>query len=144
GTWKFIDERNPITGIAFIATRPDYGVFGFQPLPSDAGVVGHGLAHLSEYFARTIVVPVQTDATGNLLDNPQVLFGFAGRVQRLAAHLYQTVGIGECTIFFHVYGRRQHDIGEPRGFGEENILDDEVFKLRKGLPYVGGIRIGHG
>ena len=74
----------------------------------------------------TCVLPAQTHAFGNLLNDPQIGFGLPGRLHRLTPHLHHAVGIGHSTCFFWPRRRGQYNIGQPRRLGHENILHHQV------------------
>ena len=74
----------------------------------------------------------------------QILARLAGQVERRPSDLHLTVGIGIGAELFGMRGGRQHDIGMPGGFGEEDVLNDEMLELgkrRAGMDLVG---IRHG
>ncbi len=141
---KLVHEHHPLAGIPLFAAGPDYGVLALQALPGDAGDAGHGLAHLGKYIGRAAVVPVQTDAACQLLDDPQVLAHFSRWIQRLAPKLHQPIRIGERAGLFGIAGCRQHNVGKGSGFGQEQILDHQMVELGQGGTHVRRFRVGHG
>jgi len=46
----------------------------------------------------------------------------ARRLNRLSGELHHAIGIGERAGLLREGGRRQHDVGEVRGLGEEDVL----------------------
>ena len=86
---------------------------------------------------------VQAHAPGDLLDDPQVLPRVAGRIERLAAELHQPVGVGEGAGLLRERARRQDDVGEVAGLGEEDVLHDQVLEHRQRFARVVGVGVGH-
>ena len=91
---KILGEDHRLAGIAFARARVGHRVLALQPLPRDAGDARHGVPHLVEHLGHG-PSPVQARAAADLLDDPQVLARVAGRVEGLAAHLDEAVGVGE-------------------------------------------------
>ena len=91
-----------------------------------------------------LVVPVQSDAPRDVLNDRPVGARIARQIECLAAHLDLAVGVGDGAVFFRPGRRRQHDIGVERGFGQEQILHDQMFEFRQGGAGVVRVGIGHG
>ena len=87
------------------------------------------------------VVPVKTDTVCQFLDDPPVLLGFTGRVDRLAAKLNTAVGIGEGAIFFREGRGRENNVSKSRGFCHENVLNHKMFKASEGCTRMMLIRV---
>ena len=63
-----------------------------------------------------------------------------GRIDRLAAELDEPVGVGEGPGLLGERARRQDDVGEVRGLGQEDVLDDEM--LERGERIARVVRVG--
>ena len=86
----------------------------------------HFFIHLSDAVVLARVVPVQTQAFGNLLNDPQIGFGLPRWINRLLAQLHHAVGVAHRPRLFRPSRRGQHHVSQPRGFGHENILNHQV------------------
>ena len=73
-----------------------------------------------------------------------VLARLARQVERRAADLHLTVGVGVGSELFGMGRGWQHHIGMPGGLGQEDVLHHQVFELGKGGPRMDLIGIGHG
>ena len=91
-------------------------------------------------IAWMLIIPVESETTGDFLNDPPVGAGVAGGLERLAAELHAAVGVGEGAVFFGKRGRGQHHVGVERGLGQEQVLHDEMVELRQGLRARGGRR----
>ncbi len=89
------------------------------------------------------VVPVNADAASQLVENPEVFFRLAGRFNRLTSELHHAIGIGDGADLLRPRGGGQHDVGEVRRFGEEDILHDQVIEGGERFAGVIDVRIGH-
>ena len=127
-------------GSPSVAARVGHRVLALQPLPGDAGDVGHRVAHLVEHLGRLARCPVEAEPARDLLDDPQVLACVAGRVDRLAAQLDQPVGVGEGAGLLRERAGRQDDVGEVGGLGEEDVLHHEVLERRERFARM--VRVG--
>ena len=78
------------------------------------------------------------------MDDVEVLTGLARRVERFAGELYAPVGVRKRAGLLRQRGRRQDHIGKRRGFGQEQILHNQVVKLGQSLPRVMQVGVGHG
>ena len=116
-------------------------VLALQTLPGDAANAGHGVAHLVKHFADMFVLPVQPEAVADLLDDPQVLASGARRVDGLAAHLHQPVGVGEAAVLFRERAGRQDDVGQVGGLGQKDVLHHQVLQRRQRLAGMVGVRV---
>ena len=67
----------------------------------------------------------------------------AGRLDRLAPELHHAIGIGDRADLLRPRGGGQHDIGQVRGFGEEDILHHQVIERRERFARVIDVGIGH-
>ena len=109
---------------------------------------GHGLAHffvdLGHTFLLACVMPVQAHALGDLLDDPQVGFRIARRQHGLAAHLHRAVGVADGAGFLGPGAGGQHHIGQPGGFGQENVLHHQVLQTGQRVARVVQVRVAHG
>ncbi len=114
-----------------------------QPLPRDAGDRVHTLAHLVEHVGNVGVVPGQTQAARQLIDDPEILPRVAGRIQRPAPQLHHPVGVGERSVLLRKRGCWKHDVCQITGFRQENILYDQVLQFCQRLPGVMHVGIGH-
>ena len=85
----------------------------------------------------------QPDPARELLDDPEVLARLARRLDRLAAELHHAVGVGHGADLLRPGGRRQHDVGEIRGLGEEDVLHDQVIERGERLARVIDVGVGH-
>ena len=75
----------------------------------------------------------------------RVRAGQPGRVDRLAYALHPALGVGDrALVFAPVGGRGQHDVGELRGRGQEDVLDDEVVQPFQEVPGMAGVGLGLG
>jgi hypothetical protein len=63
-------------------------------------------------------------------------FASPGGSIRLASELHHAIGVGDGADLFGPRGRRQHDIGEIRCLGQEDVLHDNVVKRRHRLTRV--------
>ena len=140
---ELVDEHDFVARIALVLARVGDRVLGLQTFPGDAGDRVHRLAHLVEHVLRAAVVPVQTQAAGHFLDDPQILARIARRVDRRAAQLHLTVGVGEGAVLLGEGGRRQHHVGEIGGFGQEDVLHHQPVQLGQRVAGVVDVRVGH-
>ena len=90
------------------------------------------------------VVPVQSQPSRDLLDDPQILAGIAGRVQHPPSDLDLAVGVGDGAVLLQPGRGGQHHVGVARGFGQEQILHHQMVEARQGFTRVLRIRIRHG
>ena len=67
----------------------------------------------------------------------------AGRLDRLAAELHHAIGVRHGADLLGPRGRGQHDVGEVRRFGEEDVLHDQMIERGERLAGVIDVRIGH-
>ena len=89
-------------------------------------------------------MPIQAQPFGQLLQNPQVLFGFARWLDGLTAHLHQPVGVGKGAVFLGEGTGRQDHVGQVGGFSQKDVLHHEVIQRGKRLASMVGIGVGHG
>ena len=119
-------------------------MLALQPLPGDAADAGHGVAHLVEDLAtRGRSASRSPSAVGDLLDDPQVLPRIARRVDGLAAHLHQAVGVGEGAGLLGEGAGRQDHVGQVGGLGEEDVLHHQVLERGQRLARMVGVGVGH-
>ena len=67
-----------------------------------------------------------------------------GRLNRLASELHHAIRVGDRADLLGPRGGGQHDIGEVRGFGEENILHHQMIEGAERFARVIDIGIRHG
>ena len=149
GSGEVVDEHGRCAGIVFAQARIGNAGFTLQPLPGDARNSSvHGAAHFvidgGHAIVLALVIPGQTYALGQVLQYPQIGAGLAGRVQGLLAQLHHAVGIAHRAGFLRPGGSGQHHIGQPGGFGHENILHYQVFQAGQGMARVIQVRVAHG
>ena len=72
------------------------------------------------------VVPVHSHAESDFLDDPQIGLGIARWGDGLFAHLHHAVGVAHRACFFWPRRCGQHHIGQPSGFGHENVLHHQM------------------
>ena len=108
----------------------------------------HGLAHLFVNFgyavAVALVVPAQTHAPRNLLNDPQVRLGLAGRVNRLFAQLHHAVGVADGAILLGPGRGGQHHIGQPGGLCHKDILHHQVLERCQCVARMVQVGVAHG
>ena len=146
---KGVNKHGGLTRVFSTQARIGHAGFAFESLPGDAPNGGmHGLAHFFVHRRHTIVfagvMPRQAEAVGQLLKNPQIWLGLAGRRHGLLAHLHHAVGVADGAGFFRPGGGGQHHIGQPRRFSHENVLHHEVVQTGQGVPGMVQVRIAHG
>ena len=149
GRVKVLQKDSGRAGVIGAQARVSHAGFTLQALPGDAPNAGvHGLAHFfinSRHTAVvTHVVPVQAHAPGHLLNDPQIGFGLARRLNGLQAQLHHAVSVGHGAGLLGPSGGGQHHVGQPRGFGHENILHHQMSKRRQGVAGVVQVRVAHG
>ncbi len=146
---KVVDEHGGRTGVVFAQAGIGHAGLALQPLPADARDRGmHGLTHLlvdcGHAIVRTCVIPVQPHAAGELLDDPQIGSCITGRIDRLPAHLYHAVGVGDGAGLFRPGGGRQHHIGQPGGLGHEDVLHHQMLQAGQRMARVVQVGVAHG
>ena len=144
GGGEALGEDDRLAGVPLLPAGVGDRAFGLQALPGDAGDARHGLAHLGEDRLRPLVVPVEAEAAGDLLDDPEVLAGLAGGLEGLAAELDAAVGVGEGAGLLGVSGGGQDDVGVAGRLGEEDVLHHQVLQAGEGLAGVVQVGVGHG
>jgi hypothetical protein len=102
--------------------------FAFEAIPGDAGDRVHARPHLVEHLARMRVVPVEANAAAELVQQPEIFFRFARRLNGLAAELHHAIRVRHGADLLRPRRRGQHDVGEVRGFGQENVLNDKMIE----------------
>ena len=142
-TRKTVDEHHRLARVALGQTGVGDGVLSLQPVPGHAADAGHAAAHFIEHLGDMAVGPAQPQALGQLLNDPQVLARVAGRVDGLAAHLHQPVGVGETAGFLGKGARRQDHVGQVGGLGQEDVLHHQVVERGQRLAGVVGVGVGH-
>ena len=140
---KSIPKQNDFARLVFRRTRVGDTVFLFQPLPGNALDRSHCLAHFGVNILGTVVGPIEANPVCDFLEYPPVLTGVAGGVDHLTRHLNLSIGIGEGSGFLGERRRRQDNIGEVGGLGQENVLNDQMVEGRQRRPCMGCIRIRH-
>ena len=90
------------------------------------------------------IVPIQAHVSCHLLNDPQIRFGLTRRINRLLAQLHHPVGVGHRAGFFGPGGGRQHHIGQPGGFGHENVLHHQMFQTRQRVARMVQVGVAHG
>ena len=128
-----------VVGRAGIGDR----VLALDPLPVDVVEGLHAALHFGKHVARVVVVPAESEAPGDLLDDPPVRAGLARRRQRRAPHLHLAVGVGDGAVLLGPAGRRQDDVRELRGLGHEQVLHDQVFEPGERRAGVVQVRVRH-
>ena len=118
--------------------------FALQPCPVDVRQRSHALPHFGEDIARMGVLPVEPEATRDLLRDPPVGLCLAGQRHGGAAHLHLSVGVGDGAVFFGPRRGRQDHIGELRRFGDEDVLHYQVFEPGERGTCMIEIGVGHG
>ncbi len=81
---------------------------------------------------------------GHLLDDPQVWPGVARRVDRLLAQLHHAVGVGDRAGLLGPGGGGQHHIGQPGGFGHEDVLHHQVLQTGQRMARMVQVGVAHG
>ena len=69
--------------------------------------------------------------------------GLARRIEGLAAHLHQPVGVGEGAGLFGEGGGRQDHVGEVGGLGQEDVLHHQVIQRGQRFARMVGVGVGH-
>ena len=98
----------------------------------------------SSAVAQPKSVPIRLRELG---DDPQVVAGLAGRVECFSHALDATLGVRDRALAFHPgVRRRQDDIGQLGGRGQEHVLDDEELEPAKEVlrPLLVGLRLDAG
>jgi hypothetical protein len=90
---KSVDEHDGLSGIAFFFARVGHAALRFEPFPRDPCNRRHCLAHLIEDVARSGVIPIEAKAACELLNDPEIVSCFSGRLQRFASKLHHTIGV---------------------------------------------------
>ena len=101
------------------------------------GIVWRISSNTSRHVA---VVPVEAEPVRDLLDDPQVLPRIARRIDRLAAHLHQPVGVGEGAGLLGKRAGREDHVGQVRRFGQEDVLHDQM--IERGQRFARMVRVG--
>jgi hypothetical protein len=52
--------------------------------------------------------------------------------------LHHPIRVRDRAVFLGPRGRGQHDVGEVRRFGEEDVLDDQVIERREHIENISG------
>src|SRR6266545_721206 len=86
--WETLDKHDRVAGVAFLEAGIRYGRLSFEAFPCDAGDGIHAGPHFGEYVTRVRVLPVQSHALCQFSEKPEVLFGLAWRLDRLASKLH--------------------------------------------------------
>ena len=136
-------EDDLVAGLMGIVDRIGHRALAHQPLPGDVVQRRHHLRHLGEDVGRSAVIPGQPHPLGDLLNDPEVLPGIAGRLDHLARQLHAAVGVGEGAGFLRKRRGRQDHVGVERGFSDEQILHHQMLELCERLARVLQIGIGH-
>ena len=79
----------------------------------------------------------------DLLDDPPVLPGIAGRRERRPAELHAAVGVGEGAGLLGEGRGRQDHVGVEGRLGQEDVLHDQVLELGERLAGVVEVGVGH-
>ena len=136
-------EHRRLARIAFLLARIGHRGLALEAIPRDAGDRVHARAHLVEHLARMRVIPVQAHAARQLVDDPEIRPGLAGRLDGLAAELHHAIGVRDGADLLGPRGRRQHHVGEIRRLGQEDVLHDQMVERGEGLAGVIDVGIGH-
>ena len=105
--------------------------------------MAHLVVHLRHAALGPGVLPAAAEALRDLLDDPEILARIARHVERAASELHHAVGVGDGAGLLGPRGRRQHDIGEIRRLGEEDVLHHEVVHPRESFACVVRVGIRH-
>ena len=117
--------------------------FDLQPFPGDPGHARRRVADLFEHLRRPGIVPVETDAARDLLDDPEILTRVARRIERLTAELHAPVRVGEGPGLLRERRCGQNHIRVARRLGEEDVLHHQMIELRQRLARVLDVRVRH-
>ena len=89
------------------------------------------------------VLPVESDAPGELDDQPEILSRVTGRFDRFASELHHAIRVGDRADLLRPRRGWQHHVGEVGRLGEEDILHDEVIERGHRFACVIDVRIRH-
>ena len=76
-------------------------------------------------------------------EQPEVFLRVAGRLDRLASELHHAIGVGDGADLLGPRGGGQHDVGEIRRLGEEDVLHDQVIERGQRFARVIDVGIRH-
>ena len=117
--------QEDFAGVTLVVTRPTQAVERFETLVAHPGVPGRQLPHLVPHRLR-VIGPFVAKLARQADDDPEIVAGFGGRIDRLADALHAPLAVGDGAFRFERAGRRgKHDVGALRGLGQENVLDDQ-------------------
>ncbi len=136
-------EDDFVAGFVRIVHRIGDGAFAHQPFPGNVLQRRHHLRHLGEHVGGAIVAPVEPHALADLLDDPEILPRIARRLDHLARELHPAIGVGEGAILLGKRRSRQDDVGVERGFGDEQVLNDQMIEHGQRLARMLQIGIRH-
>ena len=145
GSVEAVQKKGRRTGMVRVGTGP------LDPLlrdsvEADAGHEGRYLGDLVEDLALICVDPHGTaHSVRQVPDDLPVLTGVTGRGDRSADPTDPAVAVDEATPLLGKGRSRENHVGQGRGFGGEDILDDEEIQLLQSLAGVVEIGVGeHG
>src|SRR5438128_12366315 len=95
------DEHDGFPRIAFLLAGVGHRGLALEALPGDACDRVHALAHLVEHFARMRVVPGKADAPGQLVDQTEIFFRLAPRLDRCSSELHPAVVVDYTSDISH-------------------------------------------
>ena len=127
--------------VVLVVARPLQPTELLQPLVRHAGMDRRQRSDLVPGVLGGLPAELLAHPSGELRDDPQVVAGLAGRVERLADALDPPLGVRDGALRLGPgRGRGQDDVGELGGRGQEEVLDDhelEAFEQPAGARLVG-------
>ena len=138
-----LGEHDARSGIAFLLARIGDRVLALEPLPRDAGDRRHRLPHLGEHLARMRVAPVEAEplAISTMIDRS--CRASPGGVSACRPSCTRRSVLVNVPVFSGKRRRRQDDVGEIRGLGEEDVLHHQHLERRQRLPRVRDVGVRH-
>ncbi len=89
-----------------------------------------------------IVLPVRAEPVGDELNDLPIGLGIPERLQCLVEALDAALRVHEGAVFFKRGRSGQHQVGEPAGFREGDVLHDQELQFAKSLAHIIGIAVG--
>ena len=116
-----------VAGMLLVPARPLDAPKLVEPRVGHAGMHRRQRAQLVPDVFRARAAEVVAEATGELVDDLDVVARLAGRVERLADALHPPLaGRDRPLRLGPAGGAGEHDVGELRGPRQEEVLDDEM------------------
>ncbi len=123
--------------VLLVGTRPLNAVELFETLVGHARELRRERADFVPHVFRRRRTPVVAEALGELRHDPDLVASFAGWFDGLSTTLNATLAVRDRALPLGPRRcRGQHDVGELRGFREEDFLHDEVVEILEEMDHV--------